>query len=106
MKNQIIQKFQSFEILKERAANKDSLFEKFDKTIIFNRFKVFNFRCRSHVQEVSLPKNMFLLYIETHFGIFIFLVVNQNIYTQLCMNVKTHHRHMNYFNLNNSIFLT
>ncbi len=70
MKNQIIQKFQSFEILEERAANKDSLFENFDKTIIFNRFKVFNFRCRSHVQEVSLPKNMFLLYIETHFEIF------------------------------------
>jgi len=33
-----------------------------------------------------------------------FLVVNQNIHTQLHLNVKTHHQHMNYFKLENSIF--
>jgi len=36
---------------------------------------------------------------------FMFLVINQNIHTQLCMNVKTHDHHMNYFKLNYSIFL-
>jgi hypothetical protein len=33
-----------------------------------------------------------------------FLVANQNIHTQLHLNVKTHHQHMNYFKLENSIF--
>jgi hypothetical protein len=33
-------------------------------------------------------------------------VINQNIHTQLCMNVKTHHHHMNYLKLDYSIFLT
>jgi hypothetical protein len=31
-------------------------------------------------------------------GIFVFLVINKNIHTKLCMNVKTHHCHMNYLN--------
>ncbi len=39
----------------------------------FNVFKVSNFRCRSHVQEIILPKNMFscpLNFIWGFFGIF------------------------------------
>jgi len=35
-----------------------------------------------------------------------FLAINQNIDTQLYLNVKTHHNHMNYFELDYSIFLT
>jgi len=31
-------------------------------------------------------------------GFFAFLAINQNIHTQLCMNVKTHHYHINYLN--------
>jgi len=31
--------------------------------------------------------------------IYVFRAINQNIHTQLCMNVKTHHHHMNYFKL-------
>jgi hypothetical protein len=37
-------------------------------------------------------------------GISTFFAINQNIHTQLCMNVKTHHQHMNYLKLNYSIF--
>jgi hypothetical protein len=36
--------------------------------------------------------NSFLQYLR----IFSFLVINKNIHTQLCINVKTHHHHMNY----------
>jgi hypothetical protein len=36
-----------------------SFFKQFDKKYMFNGFKMFNFRCRSHVQEIILPKNMF-----------------------------------------------
>jgi hypothetical protein len=39
-------------------------------------------------------------------GIFAFMTLNQNIRTQLRMNVKTHHHHMNNFKLDYSIFLT
>jgi hypothetical protein len=34
-----------------------------------------------------------------------FLAINQNIHTQLSMNVKIHHHHMNYLKLNYSTFL-
>ncbi len=37
----------------------DSFFKSFDKKIMFNGFKMFNFRCKSHVQEIISPKNMF-----------------------------------------------
>jgi len=60
MKNQIIQKFQSLEILKERAAKQKTHLKKtFDKKKMFNGFKMFNFRSRSHVKEINMPKNMF-----------------------------------------------
>jgi hypothetical protein len=60
MNNQIIQKCQSLEILKERATRQKTFFKKpFDKTIMLNEFKMSSFRCRSHVQEIILQKNMF-----------------------------------------------
>jgi hypothetical protein len=61
---------------------------------MFNEFKMFTFKCKSHVQEVTLPKNMFgcpLKLILGFLGSSTFLALNQNIHTQLCMNVKNHH---------------
>jgi hypothetical protein len=50
MKNQIIQKFQSLEILKERATRQRvHFFNYLIKKIVFNGFKMFSFRCKSHV---------------------------------------------------------
>ncbi len=60
MKNQIIQKFQGFEIFEGKGYKaKDSFFKQFDKKYMFNGFKMCNIRCRSHVQEINMPKNMF-----------------------------------------------
>jgi hypothetical protein len=56
MKNQITQKFQSLEVLKERAIRQRTYFlNHLIKTIMFNGVKMFSFRCKSHVKE----KNMF-----------------------------------------------
>jgi hypothetical protein len=44
----------------------------------------------------------FILRISRNFGVF--LAINKNIHTQLCMNVKTHHHHINYLKLDYSIF--
>jgi hypothetical protein len=41
----------------------------FDKTIVFNGFKMSSLRCRSHVQEKILPKNMFGCPLKFIFGI-------------------------------------
>jgi hypothetical protein len=49
MKNQIKQKFHGLEILKERLQGKELIFRPFNKKIMFNGFKIFSFRCRSHV---------------------------------------------------------
>ncbi len=60
IKNQILQKYESFEILKERVVKQRAqFFLAFDKIIMFNGFKMSNFKCRSHVQEIILLKNMF-----------------------------------------------
>jgi hypothetical protein len=55
------------------------------------------FKCKSHVYEIILPKNMFGCPLKLILGFFTILVINQNIHTQLCVNVKTHYCHMNYF---------
>jgi hypothetical protein len=60
--------------------------------------------CRSHVQEIILQKHMFGWPLKLILGFFTFLAINQNIHTQLCINVKTHHCHMNYFKLDYSSF--
>ncbi len=60
--NQIIQKFQNLEVLKKKGASlkaKNSFYKRFDKKIIFNGFIMFSFRCKSHVHEILLLKNMF-----------------------------------------------
>jgi hypothetical protein len=72
MKNHTkISKFLKFEG-KGYKAN-DSFKKSFDKKIIFNGFKMFNFRCKSHVHEIILLKNMFdflLKLILGFYGIF------------------------------------
>jgi hypothetical protein len=60
---------------------------------MFNGFKMSNFRYRSYV-EINLAKKHVWLSIETHFGFFYVLVINQNIDTQLCIHVKNHHCHI------------
>jgi hypothetical protein len=50
-------KFSNFEGKGYKA--KDSFFKPFDKKIMFNGFKMSSFRCKSHVQKLILPKNMF-----------------------------------------------
>jgi hypothetical protein len=75
---------------------------------VFNGFKMSSLRCKSHVQEKILSKNMFSCLLKLIFGIskkFVFFAINQNIHIQLCMNVKTHHHHINYLKLDYLIFL-
>jgi hypothetical protein len=76
MKNQIIQKKLSLEILKERAAK--YFLKPFDKNIMFHGFKMSTFRCRSHVQDINMPKNMFgcPLKLWDFLGFFAFLALN------------------------------
>jgi hypothetical protein len=50
-------KFSKFEEKGYKA--KDSFFKPFDKTIMFNGFKMSSFKCRSLVKEIIMPKNMF-----------------------------------------------
>jgi hypothetical protein len=60
------------------------------------------------VGHSKLPKIIFgcpLKFILGFFDFFAFLAMNENIHTQLCMNVKTHHYHMNYLKLDYLIFL-
>ncbi len=38
---------------------KDSFKNLFDKKFMFNGFKMFSFKCKSHVKEINMPKNMF-----------------------------------------------
>ncbi len=60
MKNQIIQKIQSLEILNEKAARQGThFFNHLIKKIMFNGFKMSWFKCRSHMKEINMPKNMF-----------------------------------------------
>jgi hypothetical protein len=65
---------------------------------MFNVFKMFSFKCKSHVQEIILSKNMLgtcpLKLMLGFWGFSTYLAINQNIHTQLCKNVKIHHHHM------------
>ncbi len=69
---------------------------------MLNVFKMSSFRCRSYVHELILPKNMFGCSLKFILNFFAFLAINQNIETQLCMHVKNHHCHVNYFKLDQS----
>ncbi len=72
---------------------------------MFNGFKMSNFKCKSHVKEINLPRNMFGCPLKLILGIFVFMAINTNIHAQLCTNVKTNHHHMNYLKLDYLIFL-
>jgi len=109
MKNQIIQKFQSLETLKEKATRKKNpFFKPLDIKITFDGFKMSSLRCNSHVHEIILPKNMYGCPLKLLLGFLknMFVAINENIHAQLGMNVKIHHHHMKYFKLNYSIFFT
>jgi hypothetical protein len=60
MKNHIKQKIQSNLILEERVARQKTHFKNhLIKTFYSMRSKSFRFRCKSHVQLIILPENMF-----------------------------------------------
>jgi hypothetical protein len=73
---------------------------------MFNGVIMFSFRGKSHVQKIILLKDMFSCPLKLILGFFAFLAINQNIDTQLCMYVKNHQSHMNYFKSDHSNFLT
>jgi len=77
----------------------DSFLKPFGQKIIFNEFKMFSFKLQVACVRNNLAKKHVWLSIETHFGIFYVLAINQNIDTQLCIHVKNHHHRMNYFKL-------
>jgi hypothetical protein len=55
---------------------KDSFKKPFDKKIMFNGLKMLSFRCRSHVQEINMPKDMFGCPLKLILGLFTFLALN------------------------------
>jgi hypothetical protein len=59
----------------------------------------------SHVKEIILSKNTFSCLLKFILGYLAFLVINQNIDTQLCMHVKNHQHHINCLKLDYSICL-
>jgi hypothetical protein len=79
MKDQIIQKFQRFEILNKKLTRQRTHFKNHLIKKCSMGFKVFNIRCRSHVKEISTPKNMFgcsLKFILGFLEFFTFLALN------------------------------
>jgi hypothetical protein len=106
MTNQIIQKFQSLEILKEKVSTRRILFlNHLVRKLCSVGSKMSSFRCK-HVHEIILLKNTFGYPLKLILGFYMFLAINQNIDTQLiCMNVKSHHHHMNYLKLDYSNFI-
>jgi hypothetical protein len=99
MKNQILQNFQSREILKERATRQRiHFFNHLTKILCSMDSKCLRFRHKSYVEKIIIPKNMFGCPLKLILRFFMFLTINQNINTQLCVNVKTHHHHMNDLN--------
>jgi len=95
----------------EGKSSKESDFflKTFEKKIMFNVFKISSLRCRSCVWEISLPKNMFdypskfTLGISRNFWVFGY----KPKYLYIIMSeFENSHHHMNYFELDYSIFLT
>jgi hypothetical protein len=69
MKNQIIQKFKSFEILKEKVGRKKAhFFNHWTKTLCSMSSKISALDA-GHMQENNIVKKHVWLSIETHFGI-------------------------------------
>jgi hypothetical protein len=69
-KNWIIQKFQNLKILKEKAARQRTHFFNHLIKIMFNGFKMSNFKCKSHMKEINLSKNMFSYPLKLILGFF------------------------------------
>jgi hypothetical protein len=82
-----IQKFQNLKILKEKATRQRIHFLNHLKKKLFNGFKISSFKCKKYI----FPKTMFGCPLKLILGIFGLLALNQNMHTQLCMNVKNHH---------------
>jgi hypothetical protein len=55
-------------------------------------------KCKSHVHEIILLKNMFCYPLKFIMGFSLVWVIKKNIDTQLCMYLKIHHYDMNYLN--------
>jgi len=68
-KTKLYKNFKVFKFWRKGCKEKDFFFKPFDKTIVFNRFKMSSLRCRSHVQEKILPNNMFGCPLKLIFGI-------------------------------------
>jgi len=106
MKNQIIQKFQSLEILKKKATRQKNSFKKpFDKKYIFNEFKMFSFKCRSF----KIAKKMFGCPLKLILGFFEFFCIScyeQNYSYTIMYECENSPLHMNYLKLDYLIFLT
>jgi hypothetical protein len=72
MKNQILQNFQSLEILKERATRQRIHFlNHLTKILCSMDSKCLGFRHKSYVEKINTKKHVWLS-IETHFEIFYF----------------------------------
>jgi hypothetical protein len=55
---------------------KDSFLKPFDNKNMFNGFKMSSFRCKSHVQEINMPKDMFGCPLKFILGLSTFLALN------------------------------
>jgi hypothetical protein len=102
-------KIQSLEILEERVVmQRIQIFNHLTKTIMFDGFKTFSFKCKSHVQEIILPKNMFgypLKLILKFYGIFYVYGYKPKYSYTLMYECENSHHHMNYLKLDYSNFL-
>jgi hypothetical protein len=58
-KNKSNKHFKVLKLWRKGCKAKNSFFRPFNKKIMFNGFKMSSFRCRSQVQKIILPKNMF-----------------------------------------------
>jgi hypothetical protein len=79
------------------------------RKIMFNGFKMFSFKCRSHVRKIILLEHMFVCPLKLSwgfFGIFYVFGYKPKYWYELYMYVKNHHHHMNYLKLDYSIFFS
>jgi hypothetical protein len=93
-KTKSYKKFKVLKIWRKGLQGKGLIFKPFDKKKMFTGFKMSSFRCKSHVQEIILPKTCLVVHWNSFWDFlrfFAFLALNKNIRTQLCMNVKNDH---------------
>jgi hypothetical protein len=73
MKNQIIQQCQILK-LKERVTRQRTLFFNHLTKKMWNGFIMFSFRCKSHVQEIILPKTCLVIHRNSFWDFLNFLL--------------------------------